>query len=148
MFLANARFLHCGETLVYLAERSGNESAPLEHGGPKFEPCVARPEGSKFRSGVASNRSFKRPSVAGARPKFRTLRPQARRFEISVGRGEQPNNLKNPYSVKTISKKADHVERNGKRNFRRRTLCPRIAILYVGALVNYNLWLLLEISSG
>ena len=78
---------------------------------------------------------------------FEPCVPRPEGFEISVGRGEQPNNLKNPYSVKTISKKADHVERNGKRNFRRRTLCPRIAILYVGALVNYKLWLLLEISS-
>ena len=60
MFLAGARFLHNGETIVCLAERSGNESAPLEHGGPKFEPCVARPEGSKFRSGVARNRKFRK----------------------------------------------------------------------------------------
>ena len=27
--------------------------------GPEFEPCVARPEGSKFRSGVARNRKIR-----------------------------------------------------------------------------------------
>ena len=41
------------------------------------------PEGSKFRSGEASNRSYRRPSVASARPKFRTLSPWATRVRNS-----------------------------------------------------------------
>ena len=72
--------------LGYLAETSGNESAPLQHGRGEFEPCVARPEGSKFRSGVARNR------------KIRNFQAQKNRFSrktfksiITFFRRQRPN---------------------------------------------------------
>jgi len=72
--------------LGYLAKTSGNESAPLQYGRGEFEPCVARPEGSKFRSGVARNR------------KIRNFQAQKNRFSrktfksiITFFRRQRPN---------------------------------------------------------